>query len=262
MKSFIEVKDIKKTVSKKITVRGEEKETQIYAELGMADIVAQWLIEVSSGRQNKYVVCKNWDATSGKDFENRGINDLKPDAQDFVFTMVQLIAATKDNAVVPSRDEDENTLAKDYNIPCDSNLYNVIVYSHRVGLTSLLAEKDKFVVSTSEVFKVDKSRILSPSGVNAFIKEHGTSGDLMKTNAYVGLGAKVLTDLAGFFTNKKFSDFEATLSSSADVANETCQILKISGTMFAGMGREQETLSNEVLIRWLAKPYEKTPGQE
>lgn len=257
MKSFMEIINQTESVIKtKVDKDGKQTEVQLkqYPEMELADMFAQWLIEISSSRQNKYVVCKDWNKTSEKAFEERGINDLKRDAQDFVFTLVYLTAATKDKALVPSRDEDECTMAKDYNIPEGMNISTIIEYSHRVGLTTLLAEREKFALDTLVEFKVDKARILSPSGMASFLKEHKNSGgDEIKTKAYSTMKELKLNDFEGFRTNVLKDKFEVTLQDNATIAKEVSQILKITGTRFEGLGREQEPLKREVLVRWLAK---------
>lgn len=254
MKSFLNIEKVSKKVETKTRKDGSTYQISCYDELGIADMFAQWLIEISSGRQNKYVVCQDWNVTRQKDFDDRGINDLSSDAQAWVFTMVYLAAATKANAMVPSRDEDENTLAKDYNIPKGKNITTLINYSHRIGLSTLLAEKDKFALETNAIFKVDMDKILSPSGCDAFIAEHKASGDGIETTSYSNAAVAVLGEVEGFYTEKDLSVFEATLSDSLKVSKEVSQILSITGTSFRGLGREQATDSNEVLIRWLAKP--------
>lgn len=257
MKSFMEIINQDELVIKTgVDKNGQPTKTELvqYPEMELADMFAQWLIDISSSRQNKYVVCKDWNKTSDKEFKDRGINDLKKDAQDFIFTLVYLTAATKDNAMVPSRDEDECTMAKDYNIPSGMNISQIIKYSHRVGLTTLLAEREKFALDTLIEFKVDKKRILSPSGMASFLKEHKNSGgDEIKTEAYTTMKELKLDDFEGFRTNVLGDKFEVTLQDNAKIAKEISQILKITGTKFEGLGREQETLNKEVLVRWLAK---------
>lgn len=243
-------------IKTEVDKNGKETKVQLkeYPAMELADMFAQWLIEISSSRQNKYVVCKDWNKTSNKAFDERGINDLKRDAQDFVFTLVYLTAATKNNAYVPSRDDDECTLAKDYNIPSGMNISTIITYCHRVGLTTLLAEREKFALDTLVEFKVDKARILSPSGMASFLKEYNNcGGNEIKTEAYSTNEVLKLDDFEGFRTNVLGDKFEVTLNDNATVAKEVSQILKITGTKFEGLGREQEPLKREVLVRWLAK---------
>lgn len=257
MKSFINIEKVSKKREEIERRDGSVQTVMHYGELGLADIFAQWLIEISSGRQNKYVVCKDWNSTRNKDFDDRGIDDLSSEAQSWVFTMVYLTAATKENSVVPSRDEDESTLAKYYDIPKSQNIKSLITYSHRIGLSELLKEKEKFALETRAIFKVDASKILSPDGCKAFINEHKASGDVIETEVFKLSDAKVLSDVEGFYTEEDLSVFEALLIDSPKVSKELAQILSITGTRFSGMGREQETVSNEVLVRWLAKPDNK-----
>jgi len=265
MKSFINIQEIAKQEFE-ATFTGRDgkpakRKYEAYPEAGITDILAQWLIQISTGRQNKYVVCSNWDVTRGKEFDERGINDLSPDAQDWVFTMVYLLGATKDNAIIPSRDGEENTLAKDYSIPSAKNIKSLLTFSHRVGISELLAELDKFVVETKATLMIDKSRILSPSGCDAFVKEHKNSGsatDMINTTPYATTGVKQLHELEGFFTKDDFSQFEATLNDNPSVKREVSQLLLITGTGLKGMGRTQEVSSNEVLVRWLANTDQDT----
>ena len=260
MKSFLDIEQISKT---EVLGVGKDKEPILgYPEAGLADMFARWLILVSDGKQNKYVNCVNWEKeTKLKDKSARNINDLTPDAQAFVFTLVQLAAATESNAMVPATDKAALCMVENYNVPKNGKIEKILKYSHKVGLSDLLAEKDKFVAETKAKFKVDPDMILSPAGFQSFLDELEGCGPKFDTTACVKDSVYNVLDLAGYLFDDDCEMYETTLVDSSKISLETVQILGITCKLLKGLGRKQEADTDTTLLLWLAgkqKEEEKT----
>lgn len=252
MKSFLNIEEI--TKQQETTGKGKDnKPSWVYPEAGLADTLAAWLVTVCDGKQNKYVNCHSWDNSSKlKKWEEITLNDLTPQAQAFVFTLVYLASATENEANVPATGKSAVCKVEKYNIPTTGNLAQVLKYSHRVGISELLAEKDKFVAETKNVFKVDKDCILSPAEMQTFMDELAGSGPKFETTACTKDGVYTLNDLAGFWFSDDHEMYEATLVDNAKITVEMTQLLGITSTRLKGLGRKQEADTKSTLLMWLA----------
>lgn len=251
MKSFLNIEEITKT--QETTRKGKDGNPVMeYPEAGIADMFAAWLVTVCDGKQNKYVNCHSWDSDSKlKKWDEITINDLTPQAQAFVFTLVYLTAATESEANIPATGKASICQVEKYNIPNKGNLSKVVKYSHKVGISELLAEKDKFIAETKCAFKVDKNCILSPAEMQTFLDELAGSGQKFETTACTKDGVYTLNDLAGFWFGDDHEMYEATLIEKIKITVEMTQILGITSTALEGLGRKQEADTKSTLLMWL-----------
>lgn len=252
MKSFLNIEEIAKTVD--TGRKGKDgKPIMGYPEAGIADTFAAWLVTVCDGKQNKYVNCHSWDSDSKlKKWEEITLNDLTPQAQAFVFTLVYLASATENEANVPATGKAAVCQVEKYNIPNVGNIAQVLKYSHKVGISELLAEKDKFIAETKGAFKVDKDCILSPAQMQTFLDELAGSGSKFETTACTKDSVYTLNDLAGFWFGDDHEMYESTLIDNSKITVEMTQLLGITSTALKGLGRRQEADTKSTLLMWLA----------